>query len=149
MKLSARISLLFFIGIFAAGSTALGVYYYFVYHPPLEAAERFMRAMEEADVEALRAAIVIGVDMETGELREPTDDEVQVLLADSFQRGRILDQRKREGNLRDYYYLVYREPDGQVYALLVTSFEENFRVVIPGRRMSSRNRYLWEYTWTN
>jgi len=149
MKLPARISVLFFIGIFAAGSTALGYYYYFVYNPPLKAAEAFMRAMENGDVQALRRVIVMTENVDAGEFREPTEEETQYLLAEHFERGKILDQRKREGKSRDYYYLVYREPDGQVYALLVSAFAEGFRVVIPERRMSTRERYLWEYTWTN
>src|SRR5262245_59124775 len=125
MKLPARVSLLFFIGIFAVGSTALGYYYYYVYSPPLKAAARFMDAMEARDPDALRANVIISSDMENGRddeenLREPTADEVKKLLSEHFQRGRILDQRKREGKSRDYDYLVYREPDGRVFAIVVT-----------------------------
>jgi hypothetical protein len=140
---------MFFIGIFAAGSTALGYYYYFVYSPPLRAAERFMRAMEAGDVDAVRRSIVVTDNVDTADVREATDDDAQFLVAEHFERGRILDQRKREGRSRDYDYLVYREPDGQVYAMLVTKFGEDYRVVIPERRQSTRERYLWEYTWTN
>jgi hypothetical protein len=141
MKVPARVSLLFFIGIFAVGSTALGYYYYFVYSPPLKAASQFMDAMEARnDVDRNR---------DEENLREPTDDDIQKLLSDKFRRGRILDQRKREGNTRDYDYLVYREPDGRVYALVVTQFAGRFRVVIPDVPKSLRHRYLWDYTWTN
>ena len=149
MRLPRRFSVLVFIGIFAAGSTALGYYYYFVYSPPLKAAEEFMRSMENGDVGALERAIVITPNVDSGELREATEDEARSLMAEHFERGRILDQRKREGQERDYYYLVYREPDGQVYALLATRFGEGFRIVIPEKRMGPPERYLWEYTWTN
>ena len=50
MKLPIRLSVLFFIGMLIAGSTALGYYYYFVYSPPLKAAEHFMEAMEKREV---------------------------------------------------------------------------------------------------
>jgi hypothetical protein len=153
MKVPARISLLFFIGIFAVGSTALGYYYYFVYSPPLKAADQFMDAMQARDPAALRAVVIVSSDIETGRdeenLREPTEQEIEKLLSDNFQRGRILDQRKREGNTRDYDYLVYREPDGQVFALVVTEVAGGFRVVIPDVPKSRRHQYLWDYTWTN
>ena len=149
MKVPTRISLLFFLGVFAAGSTALGYYYYFVYHPPLEAAEEFLKAMEAKDPAAVKRLIIFSTDSDDGELREGTDMEVELLLAEGFMKGRILEQRKRSGNIRDYYDLVYREPDGQIYKLLVTRIGKTFRVVIPERRMTSRERYLWEYTWTN
>jgi hypothetical protein len=149
MTLGRRISILFFFGIFAAGSTALGYYYYYVYSPPLQAAERFMRAMEQRDTEELRQAIVMGVGLDSSTLREPGPDDLKMLLDESFERGRILDQRKREGKTRDFDYLVYREPDGQVYAMVVTRIGEAYRVVIPEKRMSERRRYLWEYAWTN
>ena len=77
MKLPTRVSLLFFIGIFAAGSTALGYYYYFVYSPPLKAADQFMDAMEARNDAALRSIVIVSDDIETGRdeenLREPTD----------------------------------------------------------------------------
>jgi hypothetical protein len=149
MKLPVRVSVLFFIGIFAVGSTALSYYYYFIYAPPLQAAETFMDAMEAGAAEGLRPAIIISVGIDDGELREATDREISVLLSTVFQRGRILDQRKREGKTRDYYYLVYREPDGRIYALVVTQVDGSFRVVIPETPMSKRHRYLWDYTWTN
>ncbi len=144
-----RISLLFFAGIFLAGSTALGYYYYYVYSPPLEAAERFMTAMESGKPDAVRPEIIMSTESEGVELREPTDQELQTLVATRFERGRILDQRRREGNTRDFYYLVYREPDGAVYALVITEVDGRFRVVIPVMPMSKRQQYLWDYAWTN
>src|SRR5262249_62260515 len=149
MKLPSRISLLFFIGIFAAGSTALGYYYYFFYEPPLKAAARFMDDMERHNAEGLRSDVIVSTDIEEGKLREPTPREVQNLLTDDFQRGRILDQRRHEGRTRDLYYLVYREPDGRVYALMAAAYKGRFRIVIPELPMSRRHRYLWDYTWTN
>jgi hypothetical protein len=153
MKVPGRVSLLFFIGFFAVGSTALGYYYYFVYSPPLKAANEFMEAMEARDPGAVRASVIISSDIESGRdeenLREPTEDDIQKLLLDNFQRGRILDQRKREGKTRTYYYLVYREPDGRVFALVVTEVDGRFRVVIPEVPKSRRHQYLWDYTWTN
>lgn len=153
MKLPIRVSVLFFIGIFIAGSSALGYYYYFVYSPPLKAAAEFMDAMARGDKLALKSDVVVSNDIvnrrEEGRLRPPTDQEVQELVSDHFQRGRILDQRKREGKSRDFYYLVYREPDGRVFALLATEVDGRFRIVIPEIPMSRRHRYLWEYAWTN
>ena len=149
MKLPFRISFLFFLGIFVAGSTALGYYYYFVYEPPLKAAAKFMDDMEKADTQALKADVVVSSDVEEGKLREPEDAELKRLLSDHFQRGRILDQRRHEGKSRDIYYLVYREPDGRVYALIAMEFNSRFRVVIPETPMSRRHRYLWDYQWTN
>ena len=149
MKLPVRVSVLFFIGIFAIGSTALGYYYYFIYSPPLRAAEQFMAAMATRDEGALLSEVVVGLGLDAGEVREPTAEDVRKLLSNGFQQGRILDQRIREGKNRDYYYLVYREPDGRVYALVVTEVNERFRVVIPESPMSARRRYLWDYTWTN
>lgn len=153
MRLPTRVSFLFFIGMFAVGSTALGYYYYYVYSPPLTAAARFIDAMEARDPEAVRAIVIISSDIENGRdeenLREATGEEVDKLIAGRFQRGRILDQRKREGKTRNYDYLVYREPDGRVYALVVTQVGDRFRVVIPETPKSRRRQYLWDYTWTN
>ena len=145
-----RISVLFFIGIFVAGSTALGYYYYFVYEPPIKAAEKFMADMESANLDGVRRDVVVSVGLDSGNLREPDENEVRELMAERFQRGRILDQRSREGRSRDFYYLVYREPDGRVFALVVTPYKGRFLVVIPEPHMSSkRHRYLWDYSWTN
>ena len=149
MKLPVRVSVLFFIGMFIAGSTALGYYYYFVYSPPLKAADRFMTDMEKRDEQALQSDIVVSNDIEEGKLREPNDRELRTLLSEHFQRGRILDQRRYEGKSRDLYYLVYREPDGRVYALMAAAYKGRFRIVIPESLMSRRHRYLWDYTWTN
>jgi hypothetical protein len=149
MKLPTRVSALFFIGVFAAGSTALGYYYYFVYSPPLKAASEFMRAMETRNEEALRSDVIVSSDIDDGKLREPGESELQALLSEEFQRGRILDQRTRGGKTRDYHYLVYREPDGSVFAMVVTDVNGRFRVVIPEHPMSKRHRYLWDYAWTN
>lgn len=151
MKWPSRISLLFFIGVFAVGSTALGYYYYFVYEPPLKAAAQFMDAMEKHDPAALRADIVISSEVvdEDGKFREPTSREIESLVHEDFQRGRILDQRRHEGKTRDLYYLVYREPDGRVYALIATEFQGRFRIVIPEIPLNRRHRYLWDYSWTN
>jgi hypothetical protein len=149
MKIPVRISFLFFLGFFIAGSTALGYYYYFFYEPPLHAADRFMDDMQKKDKQALRTDVVVSSDIEEGRLREPTDREVQNLLSESFQRGRILDQRRHEGKSRDIYYLVYREPDGRVFALIAAAVRGRFRIVIPELPMSQRHRYLWDYTWNN
>jgi hypothetical protein len=92
--MKTRISFLFFLGIFIAGSTALGYYYYFVYEPPLKAAAKFMDDMEIGDEQALKTDIIVSSDIEEGKLREPTEREVKNLLSSGFQRGRILDQRR-------------------------------------------------------
>ena len=149
MKFRPRLSVLCFIGLLVAGSTALGYYYYFVYSPPLKAADRFMTDMEKRDEQALKSDIVISLDIEEGKLREPTERELRNLLSEPFRRGRILDQRRQEGKSRDLYYLVYREPDGRVYALMAAPYKGRFRIVIPEVPMSRRHRYLWDYTWTN
>ena len=144
-----KISFLFFIGIFIVGSTALGYYYYFFYEPPLKAADQFMDDLEKRDEQALKADVIVSSDIEEGKLREPTDREVKNLLTEDFRRGRILDQRRHEGKTRDIYYLVYREPDGRVFALIAAELNGRFRIVIPEVPMSQRRRYLWDYSWTN
>ena len=149
MRRRRRRSLLFFVGVLLAGSTALSYYYYFFYEPPFAAGEAFMTAMEAQDTEALKKLIIMTPDSNLDELRQPTDEEVTQLLANPFHRGRILEQRKRTGPARDYHYLIYREPDGQIYALLVTKVDESYRVVIPKHRGNPQAPYLWEYTWTN
>jgi hypothetical protein len=112
-----------------------------------------MDAMEARDRDAVRASVIVSSDIENGRdeenLREATDEELEKLISDRFQRGRILDQRKREGKTQNYDYLVYREPDGRVYALVVTQVGDRFRVVIPETPKSRRHPYLWDYTWTN
>src|ERR1051326_7615753 len=149
MNIRPRLSALCFIGLLLAGSTALGYYYYFVYSPPLKAADRFMADMEARNEQALKSDIIISIDIEDGKLREPNERELRNLLSEPFNRGRILDQRRYEGKSRDLYYLVYREPDGRVYALMAAAYQGRFRIVIPEVPMSRRHRYLWDYTWTN
>src|SRR5579872_6951252 len=107
MALRKQISLLFFIGIFLAGSTALGYYYYFVYEPPIKAAVKFMDDMESANLNGLANDVVVSTGMDGTNRREPEEYELRGLLAEHFVRGRILDQRTREGRSRDFYYLVY------------------------------------------
>ena len=148
-RLPIRLSALFFIGLLVAGSTALGYYYYYVYSPPLEAAEAFLDAIGSADPGAVEAAIVVSTGADADELRAPLPEEVERLMEPAFERGRVLDQRVREGPSRSYHYLVYREPDGQIFALVVTDFEGRYRVVIPTEPMSERALYLWDYIWTN
>ncbi|HEY2381123.1 MAG TPA: hypothetical protein VGK48_08060 [Terriglobia bacterium] len=149
MKLPSRISFLFFIGLFAAGSTALGYYYYFFYEPPRKAAAQFMDDMEKQDRAALESDVVISSDIDEGKLSAPTADQLDTLLREHFDRGRIVDQRRHEGTTHDLYYLVYREPDGRVYALIATEFEGRYRIVIPDRPMNRTHIYLWDYSWTN
>jgi hypothetical protein len=149
LKLPTRVSFLFFLGIFIVGSSALGYYYYFFYEPPLKAASKFMEDMEKHNEQALKTDVIVSTDIDEGKLREPTDREVKNLLAEGFQRGRILDQRRHEGKSRDMYYLVYREPDGRVFALIASEFQGHYRIVIPDLPMSQRHRYLWDYSWTN
>ena len=148
MKHPRRLSLLFFIGVFMAGSTALGYYYYFVYEPPLAAAESFMRAMERHDAAALKRLVIVTPDPEPTRLRAPKETEIADLLKNPFHRGRILDQHKRTGATREFDYLVYREPDGSIYALLVTQVGKDYRVVIPERHSNPKTPYLWDYNWT-
>ena len=149
MSVRPRLSVLFFIGLLLAGSTALGYYYFYVYSPPLKAADRFMMDMEKRNEQALKSDVIISIDVEEGKLREPTERELRNLLSEPFRRGRILDQRRQEGRSRDLYYLVYREPDGRVYALMAAPYKGRYRIVIPEVPMSRRHRYLWDYTWTN
>ena len=149
MKLPLRLPVLCFIGVLVTGSTALGYYYYYVYGPPLEAAEVFMDAMEASDADRLAESVLMSLGPEVDNLREADADDIEQLLSGGFERGRILDQRKREGRSRSYHYLVFRDPDGQVFALVVTPYEGRYRVVIPEVPMSDRRSYLWDYTWTN
>ena len=149
MKHPKRLSLLFFIGVLAAGSTALGYYYYFVYEPPLAAAEAFMRAMESRQLASLKRLVIVTPDREATRLRDPKDEEIADLLKTPFRRGRILDQRKRTGPNREYLDLIYREPDGTIRALMVTRMGKDYRIVIPERHGDPKTPYLWEYDWTN
>ncbi len=147
MKFPLERSVMLFIGLLVAGSTALTYHYFFVYGPPLVAAEDFMAAMEAGD----RAALAELVVMSTGadDFRPPSPQEIDALVDGGFERGRILDQRTREGPTTSLTYLVWREPDGQVYALVTTEFDSSYRIVIPVVPESTRRNYLWDYTWTN
>jgi hypothetical protein len=137
-------SFLLAIGLLLAGSTALGYYYIFYYEPPLAAAEAFMRAMEEGNAAEIKRLIVVKDAVEN--LREPEQQDLDSLLAEPFQRGRVVDQRRREGLSRDYYFLTYRQPDGQVYFLVVTTVDGQFRIVIPEKPAPPPNPpYLLEY----
>jgi hypothetical protein len=149
MKLPSRVSFLFFIGVFAVGSTALGYYYYFFYEPPLQAAARFMDDMEKKNAEGLKTDVFISNDVDEGQFRDPHPQEIKDLIDVRFQRGRIVDQRRHEGKTRDLYYLVYREPDGRIYALIAAGMGGKFRIVIPEHPSSRRQPYLWDYSWTN
>ena len=149
MRHPRRLSLLFFIGVLAAGSTALGVYYYFVYEPPLAAAEAFMQAMARSDEAALHGLVMVTPDRDSTTVRMPEAEEITKLLKEPFHRGRILDQDRREGASRNYHYLVYREPDGSIYALLVTQMDREFKIVIPETPKNPQAPYLWDYDWTN
>lgn len=144
-----RLSILFLIGVLAAGSTALGYYYYYVYEPPLATAEAFMRAMETHDVATLKRLVVVTPDPESVKLRPPKDDEIQNLFMQPFRRGRILDQDKRAGPSGIYDFLIYRQPDGTIYALkLVSRPGEPYRIIVP-EHPRKELPYLWDYTWTN
>ncbi len=149
MKPPVRLSVLCFVGILVAGSTALGFYYHYVYSPPLIAADIFMGAMENKSRDVLRENVLIRVGDDSTALRRPTDIEIEFLLSEPFERGRILDQRRRDGGDRSYHSLVYREPDGQVYALLVSELDGRYHVVVPDSPRSDRKLYLWDYVWTN
>ncbi len=148
MKSPVRPTVACFIGFLVAASTALGYHYVYVHAPPLEAGEAFMAAMESGDPARVARAVVVSAGPGVDDLREATPQEVRRLIDAGFERGRILDQRKREGRTRSYHYLVYREPDGQVYALVATRHTDGYRVVIPEDPMSEGRLYLWDYTWT-
>jgi hypothetical protein len=144
-----RISMLFMIGVLLAGSTALGYYYYFFYEPPLATAESFMRAMDAHDLEKLKRMVLVTPDRESTKLRAPKDEEVKNLLKKPFQRGRVLDQDKRTGASGNFDFLIYRQPDGTIYALLVTRQGQQYKIVIPEVPRDRDLPYLWDYTWTN
>ena len=144
-----RISIMFFIGVLAAGSTALGYYYYFVYEPPLAAAEAFMRAMENKDVKALQELVLVTSERDATTLRGPMPAEITKLLSEPFHRGRILDQDRQSGASQNYTYLVYREPDGSIYKLIAAQMGLKYKIVVPERPEYSKTPYLWDYSWTN
>ena len=149
MRHPRRLSMLFFIGVLAAGSTALGYYYYFVYEPPLAAAEAFMQAMDKRDEKALANLVVVTPDRDSTALRTPNTAEIKTLIAEPFHRGRILDQDRRGGASGNYNFLIYREPDGSIYALIVTQKGKDYKIVIPERPRNPKAPYLWDYNWTN
>ncbi|HLQ77481.1 MAG TPA: hypothetical protein VK210_09005, partial [Terriglobia bacterium] len=59
MTLPRRRSLLWFTGIFLAGSIALGYDYLFIYDPPIRTVQKFEAAMSWGDVEAVKSLIVM------------------------------------------------------------------------------------------
>jgi hypothetical protein len=144
------LSMLFLIGVLTAGSTALGYYYYYVYEPPLATAEAFIQAMERRDEAALKRLILVSPDSESVKLRLAKAEEVKKLLSQPFRRGRILDQDKRSGPSGIYDFLIYRQPNGTIYALkLVARPGESFKIIIPEHPQEESLPYLWDYTWTN
>jgi len=149
MRHPRRLSILFLIGVLAAGSTALGYYYYFVYEPPLAAAEAFMRAMENKDSQALQELVLVTSDHEAASLRGPMPADISRLLAEPFHRGRILDQDRQTGASQNYNYLIYREPDGSIYKLIAAEMGLEYKIVIPERPAYQKTPYLWDYNWTN
>jgi hypothetical protein len=149
MILPRRSSLLWFIGIFLAGSIALGYDYLYVYDPPIRTVERFEYAMGWGDVSTVQSLIVMSSSEELDDLREPTEGDVRQLLTEPFDKGRILDLRQRTDDKGTYHYVVVRGTDAQVYAFIVTKFEGRLRVVVSERRTGAPMRYLWEYTWNN
>jgi hypothetical protein len=100
------------------------------------------------DIAAVKSLIVMSSDRDIENLHEPTDEDVHQLLTEPFHVGRILDLRKRIDDKRKFHYVVYRNSDAQVYAIIVTEFGGRPRVVVSDRRTEAPSRYLWEYTWT-
>jgi len=149
INLPRRSSVLWFIGLFIAGSIALGYDYLFHYTPPLRTVERFEAAMSWGDVEAVQSLIAISSTQELDDLRAPTEEEVRQLLMEPFEKGRVLDLRQRSDDKGTYHYIVVRQKDAQIYAFIVTQFAGKLRVVVSERRTAAPVRYLWEYTWSN
>jgi hypothetical protein len=149
MKHPRRLSVLFLIGLLAAGSTALGYYYYFVYEPPLGAAEAFMKALANRDIETLKTLVMVTPDRDSTDLRKAKPEEITSLLKEPFKRGRVLDQDRRSGGTRNYDFLVYRQPDGSIYALLAAQVGKDFKIVIPESPQNPKAPFLWDYDWTN
>jgi len=149
MTLPRRRSLLWFIGIFLAGSIALGYDYLFIYDPPIRTVQKFESAMNWGDVGAVKSLIVMASSLDLEQVHEPSDEEVRQLLMEPFEKGRILDLRQRVDDKGTYHYVVYRGTDAQVYALMVMKFGGRLRVMVSDRRTSAPMRYLWEYNWTN
>lgn len=149
MKYPKRLSLLFVIGVLAAGSSALGVYYYFVYEPPLAAAEAFMQAMEKKDVETLKNLVMVTPDRDSTAIRSIMPNELTRLLSQPFHRGRVITQDRRNGASGNYDFLIYREPDGSIYALHTVQMGLDYKIVIPERPRTAETPYLWDYNWTD
>jgi len=149
MTLQRRRSLLWFTGIFLAGSIALGYDYLFIYDPPIRTVQKFESAMSWGDVEEVKSLIVMASSVDLELVHEATDQEVRQLLMEPFEKGRVLDLRQRIDDKGTYHYVVYRGTDSQVYALIVTKFGGKLRVMVSDRQTSTPMRYLWEYTWTN
>jgi hypothetical protein len=149
MRHPKRLSMLFMIGVLLAGSTVLGYFYYYVYEPPLATAEVFMRAMEKKDVAILKRMVMVTPDRESTKLRAAKDDEIKSLLEEPFKRGRVLDQDKRTGASGNFDFLIYRQPDGTIYALLVTHSGGQYKIVVPEHPRDRKLPYLWDYSWTN
>ena len=149
MRHPKRLSLLFIVGILAAGSTALGVYYYFVYEPPLAAAEVFMQAMEKKDIETLKNLVMVTLERDSTAVRSIMPAELKALVSEPFHRGRILTQDRRNGASGNYDFLVYREPDGSIYALHTVQMGLEYKIVIPERPRNPKTPYLWDYNWTD
>src|SRR5215468_7277030 len=104
MNLPRRSSVLWFIGLFVAGSIALGYDYLFHYSPPLRTVERFEAAMSWGDVQEVQSLIAMSSTEELNDLRKPTEEEVRQLLTESFEKGRVLDQRQRKDDKGTYHY---------------------------------------------
>ena len=149
MNLPRRSSVLWFTGLFLAGSIALGYDYLFHYSPPLRTVERFETAMSWGDVQQVQSLIAMSSTQELSDLRAPTEEEVRQLLMEPFEKGRVLDMRQRSDDKGTYHYVVIRGKDAQIYAFIVTQFEGKLRVVVSERRTPAPMRYLWEYMWTN
>jgi hypothetical protein len=149
MRHPRRLSLLFFIGVLAAGSTALGVYYYFVYEPPLAAAEAFMKAMEKKDTETLKNLVMVTPDRDPTAVRSMMPAELTRLVSEPFHRGRVVNQDRRNGASGNYDFLVYREPDGSIHALHTIQMGLEYKIVIPERPTNLKTPYLWDYNWTD
>src|SRR5437868_1260219 len=116
MKLPQGRNLLWIIGLFLAGSIALGYDYLFIYDPPIRTVERFEYAMGWGDVNAVQSLIVMSSTQDLDDLREPTEEDVRQLLMEPFDKGRILDLRQRIDDKGTYHYVVVRGTDAQVYA---------------------------------
>src|SRR5262249_42210432 len=149
MKRPRRRSVLWFIGLFVAGSIGLGYDYLFVYDPPLRTVSRFEDAISWGDLAAVKSLIVMSSTQELADLREPTDEEVQQLVREPFERNRVVDLRQRSDDKGTYHYVVVRASDAQIYACIVTRFAGKMRVVVSDKRTPAPVRSLWEYTWNN